>query len=90
MELETWSLFAAERLVCTLLGVIVIVGVNGLCCMVQAVLVLFFWLVKVCGPVMLVSLLLLGSAMVAMYVTPPWCSEELFVVKLSDVLIMMV
>lgn len=37
-----------------------------------------------------VSPLLLGSAMVAMFVTPLWCSEELFVVKSSEVLIMMV
>lgn len=36
------------------------------------------------------SRLLLGSAMVAMFVTPLWCSEELFVVKSSEVLIMMV
>ena len=36
------------------------------------------------------SPLLLGSAMVAMFVTPLWCNEELFVVKSSEVLIMMV
>jgi len=34
--------------------------------------------------------LLLGSVMVAMFVTPLWCNEELFVVKSSEVLIIMV
>ena len=41
-------------------------------------------------PVLLFFPLLLGSAMVAMFVTPLWCIEELFVVKPSEVLIMMV
>ena len=43
-----------------------------------------------CACVGVFSPLLLGSAMVAMFVTPLWCSEELFVVKSSEVLIMMV
>ena len=41
-------------------------------------------------PVFLFFPLLLGSAMVAMFITPLWCIEELFVVKSSEVLIMMV
>lgn len=41
-------------------------------------------------PVLLFLSLLLGSAMVAMFITPLWCIEELFVVKSSEVLIMMV
>ena len=41
-------------------------------------------------PVLLFFPLPLGSAMVAMFVTPLWCNEELFVVKSSEVLIMMV
>lgn len=39
---------------------------------------------------LLIFSLLFGSAMVAMFVTPLWCNEELFVVKSSEVLIMMV
>ena len=47
------------------------------------------WLVKSWGSFDAISLLLLGSAMVATYITLLWCIEELFVVRLSDVLIMM-
>ena len=41
------------------------------------------------GPELLISRVLFGSAMFAVFISPLWCNDELFVVRLLDVLIMM-